>query len=395
MLIASLGSMGSGVGEHRLVVVLVADKLAMVEPAMHGATLDDGPLRLELAVRSRHDLIESLFVQAVAQGGLTYLRSERLSTDPQRQASPSVGELILHRVTDGVEQRLVHLAGSGVALVQTSRGSADIEVAAPTRETLERCCTELAVALGAVEESEDEVPVTFWALGAHGPRSARRRIAAPAWLEVSSNYEAAAADTISELLGAAQPPESGRLLLWHGEPGTGKTSAVRALARGWREWCTTHFITDPESFLGAGTSYLLDVLVSEPRAARGSAPPWKLIVLEDSGELLTADARERAGQALSRLLNVTDGLIGQGMKVLVLVTTNEPLRRLHPAVQRPGRCWKEVEFLPLPRDQANRWLNEQGSAARVAAPSAIADLYALRSGQKVDEPVAFGFGGAA
>ena len=34
---------------------------------------------------------------------------------------------------------------------------------------------------------------------------------------------------------------------------------------------------------------------------------------------------------------LVDGIVGQSLRVLVLVTTNEPLRRLHPAVVRPGR----------------------------------------------------------
>ena len=69
-----------------------------------------------------------------------------------------------------------------------------------------------------------------------------------------------------------------------------------------------------------------------------ASPSWKLVVLEDSGELLSIDAHERTGQALSRLLNVTDGVLGQGTKAIVLVTTNEPLRKLHPAIRRAGRC---------------------------------------------------------
>ena len=48
------------------------------------------------------------------------------------------------------------------------------------------------------------------------------------------------------------------------------------------------------------------------------------------------DAKERTGQALSRFLNVVDGLIGQGLRLLVLVTSNEELGKLHPAVSRPG-----------------------------------------------------------
>ena len=62
------------------------------------------------------------------------------------------------------------------------------------------------------------------------------------------------------------------------------------------------------------------------------------MVLEDTGELLAEDAHTRTGQALSRLLNVTDGVLGQGMNTIVLVSTNEPLGRLHPAIRRAGRC---------------------------------------------------------
>jgi len=95
------------------------------------------------------------------------------------------------------------------------------------------------------------------------------------------------------------------------------------------------------------------------------------------------------------LLNVTDGLLGQGMNAIVLVTTNEPLRKLHPAVQRPGRCKAQVEFQPLPAEQANRWLAGHGSDSRVDDPTPLADLYALLAGEEATERPPFGFADAA
>ncbi len=62
------------------------------------------------------------------------------------------------------------------------------------------------------------------------------------------------------------------------------------------------------------------------------APGWRCIIPEDTGELLAADARATNGQALSRFLNLADGLIGQGLNVLLLVTTNELLGKR----ERPG-----------------------------------------------------------
>jgi hypothetical protein len=71
------------------------------------------------------------------------------------------------------------------------------------------------------------------------------------------------------------------------------------------------------------------------------------IILEDSGELLTVGAKERTGQALSRFLHVVDGLIGQGLRILILATSNEALGKLHHAVSRPGRCVNKISVSTL------------------------------------------------
>ena len=119
-----------------------------------------------------------------------------------------------------------------------------------------------------------------------------------------------------------------------------------------------------------------------------------LLMLEDAGELLSADARALVGQGLSRFLNVVDGLIGQGLRVLVLVTTNEEIRRLHPAVARPGRAAANVSFVRLDVDEANGWLDARGVADRVSSPTSIATLYALAEGLPPGgENVSAGFGG--
>lgn len=78
--------------------------------------------------------------------------------------------------------------------------------------------------------------------------------------------------------------------------------------------------------------------------------------------------------------------------MLVLVTTNEPLRKLHPAAIRPGRCFSEIEFTALSVEEANGWLADNGSELRVGSPTSLADLYAMLAGRddSTDEPK-FGF----
>src|ERR671934_2338409 len=110
------------------------------------------------------------------------------------------------------------------------------------------------------------------------------------------------------------------------------------------------------------------------------AKHWRLLVLEDTGELLTPDAKSIIGQGLSRFLNVVDGLIGQGLRVLVLVTTNEEIRGLHPAVARPGRCAANIDFVALAPDEARAWLAAHGVEDGAAESRILASLYAQLEG---------------
>ena len=240
----------------------------------------------------------------------------------------------------------------------------------------------------------DRVAVTLWYAVKGQPSSFTRWIDAARWDEVARNYPVR--EALEQLVqrGEPSPSDSGRLILWHGSPGTGKTWLIRCLAWEWREWCRVHVVTDPEAFLGGDPAYLMHVALGSRKRAWDTDDDeeplegkWRLIVLEDAGELLALDAKERTGQALSRLLNVTDGILGQGLRTLLLITTNEPIGRLHPAVQRAGRCLAEVGFRAFSVEEAQEWLcsrNRRDIAddlGRHAYP--LSDLYALVAQERI------------
>ena len=97
---------------------------------------------------------------------------------------------------------------------------------------------------------------------------------------------------------------------------------------------------------------------------------------EDCDEYLRADARQRAGASLGRLLNLCDGILGHGLKVLVLLTTNEDVGRLHPAITRPGRCLGQVEFEALSPAEARQWLGSDVTAPE--GPLTLAELFEIK-----------------
>jgi hypothetical protein len=334
------------------------------------------------------------FWNLAAQAGHRHLHRRHTATEheqpPEEVITALRGRLAFSDNSPGNRRLFTFKLPAATVLLSIWGRRADVLVLAATPDEARRVGEVLDAALSAGEHDDGMVTVSYWCNSRGGPQHRSRRLDMPGWPEVRANYPADVRATLDGLATATEPAE-GRLLLWHGPPGTGKTSAVRALARAWRKWASLHFVVDPEEFFGHGASYMTEVLMAEPDRPHTT----QLLVLEDAGELIAPDARAGTGQGLSRLLNLADGVLGQGLDSLILITTNEPLSQLHPAVSRPGRCWAEVEFPPLARDEANRWLAEHGHeelAVRAATP--LAELFALTRGETPRPDRAIGFAAA-
>jgi len=287
-------------------------------------------------------------------------------------------------------EAFLRMRGGEIALVDAGYGHVSVEAAAETREAAAALAAALRAALASEPPAPERVSLAFWMRGEPGGEVRHREIEAQRLDQIAGNYSAPVRCALERLI-ASRAPEHGRLILWRGEPGTGKSHALRALARAWAPWCSAHFIMDPEELLGRGGAYMLDVLTWEG----DDEDRWRLVILEDAGELIAADARAVTGHALSRLLNVTDGLLGQGTRTMLLITTNEPVGRLHPATRRAGRCLADIEFTPLSCEEANAWLAARGRERRVDRPTPLADLFAEAGESPVEAatvgPRSFGF----
>jgi hypothetical protein len=369
--------------------------------------------------------VPGLFLQAALERGLNRFQSD---TWPCTAKLDAPDALWLSSGPNGTFA-VLELDDGALGLVNLGFGSAYVQVASTTDEAAKAGHEKIRALLPRTKrEREGRVPVSFWSYGPHGPMPMGRTLSVPSWEEIAGNYAGATKDGLSRLMTGDLPWRGGQLILWHGETGTGKTTALRALAREWASWCEPHYITDPEKFFGDRSDYMLSVMLQaemfddedgeiDPdmtagivasvghgmwavppiqfygRADGEATPTWRLLILEDTGELLAADARMQAGQGLSRFLNVVDGLIGQGLRILVLVTTNEELGRLHPAISRPGRCASNVLFTRMPVEQANAWLAERENESTVTEPRTLAELYALVEGwDAVAERQQTGFG---
>jgi hypothetical protein len=246
-----------------------------------------------------------------------------------------------------------------------------------------------------VKES-DKVTIGFWMKTGMGVIVTNRSLRISEWSTIENNYTDEVTEAMADLmaLGPDDLRENGRLILLYGPAGTGKTHAIRSLTKKWNEWCDACYILDPSQFLH-DPSYMLHAVMSclpesNERDENGESVDqpwnpgliepvkqdrWKLFIIEDANELISAGARETAGQALSQLLNLTDGLVGQGSNILFLITTNEPIDKLHEAVSRPGRAIARINFDLLSVEKANEWLKNKGVNDEVAGKTSLATVY--------------------
>lgn len=271
--------------------------------------------------------------------------------------------------------------GTGLLYYQCANTYVRIYLYGTKEDMIEAIWTKLETSFKVLTaQREDIVQVKITYNTAHGVSTYTAAIQCPTWAEIAQNYPAEIREKIA-LTQSGLNYSRGKLLIWHGLPGTGKTYAIRSLIRAWKESHTPIDVIDADQFLGNGGYYYS--LIEDLKKPG-------LFIFEDSAESLLESTRTTAETRISKLLNMTDGLLSQGRQDIFLITFNEQVAKIDAAAIRPGRCQSLIKFREFNENEAIAWLEErkedpkklidQKSMLGGKGAWSLADLYNLLNG---------------
>ena len=171
------------------------------------------------------------------------------------------------------------------------------------------------------------------------------------------------------------------LTIFEGAPGTGKTSYLRHLMGALKESHRFYFI--PTSTMG---------VLSDPsfiefwsRQRRVHANRKFVVILEDSDVALMTRASDNR-EHVSALLNLTDGMLGDFLRLQIICTINCTTADIDPALLRPGRLLQHRVFTRLSPCEAAHLAKALGRTLPAARDYSLAEVFAGAETHEAQHP---------
>lgn len=150
--------------------------------------------------------------------------------------------------------------------------------------------------------------------------------------------------------------------IFHGEPGTGKTTFIRHLV-------SKH---DKKDFLYVDAScfnYITDASFIQLLTSYNNS----VLILEDCEKLLKN--RENSHANMATLLNMTDGMLADSLKLKIICTFNAPLENIDKALLRKGRLKIKYNFGKLEKEKTAKLLAKLGVEDIKPEAMTLADIF--------------------
>ena len=185
-------------------------------------------------------------------------------------------------------------------------------------------------------------------------------------LNYGKNFE-----SVSEKMIKSLHENSSGLYMLHGRPGTGKTTYIRYLASVLKK----DVIFFPTSFVDEITNPSILSLLKKKQDC--------VMILEDAEKALTKRSLSDQPSLVSTLLNMTDGILGDILKLNVIVTYNCDRQDIDEALLRKGRLKAEYSFQGLKQDDAKKLIKKLDIDIKPEDNMTLADIYYAKSDEEL------------
>ena len=200
-------------------------------------------------------------------------------------------------------------------------------------------------------------------------------------IDLELNYGTEFLKVHEVILKRLNKPNDKGIILFHGDPGTGKTSYIKYLTR---------LITDKE------------ILFIPPSMAESLSEPSiipflmehknSVLIVEDAERVIADREGNGSSMGVSNILNLTDGILGDCLNIQVIATFNMRREKIDQALLRKGRLIAEHKFTKLTIDESNNLLKHIGKEGVVTESMTLADIYNIDEELfKVDDKLKIGF----
>jgi len=191
---------------------------------------------------------------------------------------------------------------------------------------------------------------------------------------IRENYNEFVLNEVDHVISDLKNPNPcGKLTIIDGPPGTGKSSLIESLLILDN---LTFIIVPSHQLISWGNPALLNLLLEQKQKNKNQM----VFIIEDADEcLVNRDNGNSNKNAISTLLNMSDGILGSVLDLRIIVTTNASIQSFDPAIVRDSRLCRRIEIGELSVEMANKVYQRLTNTDKnpFSIPATLAEVYKL------------------